>query len=90
MNLKDNYMDEQNNILEFENSGMGKCVILKQNSNIHKLIFSISTKQFIVINGLNLETGNWDGGIYFGNNLDLALDNYNEKINYERNFDNER
>lgn len=83
-------MNKSNDILEFENSGMGKCVILKQNSNIYKLIYSIPAKQFIVINGLNLENGSWSGGIYFGNNLDSALNNYNEKVNLERELSNER
>lgn len=83
-------MNEQNDIFEFENAGMGKCVILKQNSNIYKLIYSISGRQFIIVNGLNLETGDWDYGIYFGNNLDSALSNYNEKIKLERELSNER
>ncbi len=90
MNLADNYMDKSNNIIEFENPGMGKCIILKQNSNIYKLIYSISAKQFIVIDGLNFKDGSWDGGIYFGDNLDLALNNYNEKIKSERELSNER
>lgn len=43
--------------MEFENNGMGKCVLLKEDKYDHSLIYSIIGKQFIVASDLDKKTG---------------------------------
>lgn len=65
----------------FENSGLGKCVILKEQEKFsNKLIYSISAKEFIIISNLNLEDGSWINGRYYGNDLNSALEDYDNLI----------
>ena len=67
--------------MKFHNGGMGECIILKESNNTdYKLIYSVNGQQFIIIHDLNMETGNWEGGSYYGNNLDDALEDYNDKV----------
>ena len=75
--------------MEFENNGMGKCVVLKENNNNeYYLIYNISGEKFIVASCLDFKTGSWLNGHYFGDDLDEALSFYNTKIKefekYER------
>ena len=67
--------------MEFENNGLGKCVVLKEDNevNLH-LVYAISSKQFIIASILN-DDGSWLHGSYFQNNLDKALNRYNEMVN---------
>lgn len=70
--------------MEFENNGLGKCVILKDSSKYQKLIYAISSKQFIIVRNLDIQSGNWGGGSYFGNDLDNALSTYNDRVKSEQ------
>ena len=63
--------------MEFDNSGMGKCVLLKEDGT-YSLVYAINGKQFIVASDLDKETGSWLHGHYFGNDLDSALSFFNE------------
>lgn len=75
--------------MEFENSGVGKCVLLKEDDFGYSLIYSITGKQFIVASDLDKKTGSWLYGHYFGKDLDGALDIFNELSN-EHDNDMER
>lgn len=67
--------------MKFHNGGMGECIILKESNNTdYKLIYSVNGQQFIIIHDLNMETGIWEGGSYYGNNLDDALEDFNDKV----------
>ena len=75
--------------MEFENSGMGRCVVLKESDAQYTLVYAIQSKQFIVVSDLDKETGSWLHGQYFGSDLDSALSSFNnetEKVqdDYER------
>ena len=35
--------------MEFNNSGMGKCVVLKENDTSYSLVYAITGKQFIIV-----------------------------------------
>ena len=71
---------------EFENKGVGKCVILKKSNTPYSLIYSITCNQFIIASHLDLSTGSWLHGSYFGKDIDNALDTFNQRIkeDYER------
>ena len=43
----------------FNNSGMGKCIVLKENETYYSLIYAIESKQFIVASYLDKTTGSW-------------------------------
>ena len=75
--------------MEFENSGMGRCVVLKESNTQYTLVYAIQSKQFIVVSDLDKETGSWLHGHYFGKDLDSALDFFNELSN-EHDNDMER
>ena len=75
--------------MEFENSGVGKCVLLNEDDFGYFLIYSITGKQFIVASDLDKKTGSWLHGHYFGKDLDSALDFFNELSN-EHDNDMER
>lgn len=66
--------------MEFENSGMGRCVVLKESDTSYSLVYAIKGKQFVIVSDLNKETGSWLHGHYFGNDLDGALTCFNERI----------
>lgn len=77
--------------MEFNNSGMGRCVVLKEDDTSYSLVYAIRGKQFIIVSDLNKETGSWLHGHYFGNDLDSALACFNEKTkNIEKEKENER
>ena len=65
--------------MEFENNGMGKCILLKEDKYDHSLIYSITGKQFIVASDLDKKTGSWLHGHYFGHDLDSALSSFNKE-----------
>lgn len=68
----------------FENNGIGKCIVLKNNDTQYSLIYAIEGKQFIVAAYLDDATGSWLYGHYFGSDLDSALSSFNmetERIN---------
>lgn len=65
--------------MEFENSGMGKCVVLKESDTQYTLVYAIKSKQFIVVSDLDKETGSWLHGHYFGHDLDSALSSFNKE-----------
>ena len=71
---------------EFENKGMGRCVVLKDSNTPYSLIYSITCNQFIIVSYLDLSIGNWLHGSYFGTDIDDALDSFNQRIkkDYER------
>jgi len=66
--------------MEFENKGMGKCVVLKESNTPYSLVYSITGKQFVIVSHLDLETGSWLHGSYFGNDLDDALSSFNDRV----------
>lgn len=70
--------------IEFENPGMGKCVILKESTTPYTLVYSILGKEFIIVADLDLKTGSWLLGSYFGNDLDSALSFFNKKTEIEK------
>lgn len=76
--------------MEFENSGMGRCVILKENDMSYSLVYAIAGKQFIIVSDLDKKTGSWLHGHYFGNDLDSALTYFNETTLEKINEDKER
>lgn len=49
----------------FENSGVGKCILLKELNPNYSLIYACNRKEFIVTTGLNKETGSWSMGSYW-------------------------
>lgn len=69
--------------MEFNNKTLGKCIILKDCSDRHKLVYNINCKEFILVHGLDIENEVWDGAEYYGNDLDNALKGYNCLINEE-------
>lgn len=66
--------------MEFENNGMGKCVLLKEDNDKYSLVYAINGNQFIVVSDLNKEDGSWLHGHYFGDDLDSALYFFNELL----------
>lgn len=74
--------------MEFNNKSLGKCLILKDCSKRHKLIYNVPYRKFILVHGLDIENETWDGAEYYGNDLDGALNGYNKLISEE--LDNER
>ncbi len=75
--------------MEFENSGMGRCVVFKESDTQYTLVYAIQSKQFIVVSDLDKETGSWLHGHYFAKDLDGALAFFNE-ISKEHDTDMER
>ena len=65
--------------MEFENSGMGRCVVLKESDIQYTLVYAIQSKQFIVVSDLDKETGSWLHGHYCGHDLDSALSSFNKE-----------
>ncbi|HBJ11783.1 MAG TPA: hypothetical protein DDY53_00365 [Clostridiales bacterium] len=63
----------------FNNSGMGKCIVLKENETYYSLIYAIESKQFIVASYLDKTTGSWLNGHYYGDDLDSALSSFNSE-----------
>ncbi len=62
--------------MEFENSGLGRCVLLKHDTKEnYSIIYSLSAKQFIVAYGFDKDRKSWINGHYF-NNLDDAYKGY--------------
>ena len=74
--------------MEFNNESLGKCIILKDCSKRHKLVYSLKDKEFILAHGIDFENEMWDGAEYYGKDLDGALKGYNQLISEE--LDNER
>lgn len=74
--------------MEFNNKSLGKCIILKDNSDRHKLVYNVKHEEYILVHGLDIENETWDGAEYYGKDLDGALHGYNrlirEEINNER------
>lgn len=66
--------------MEFENGGMGQCVVIKNSNTPYTLIYSITGKQFVIATSLDFDTGNWLHGEYFGQNIDDALSCFNKII----------
>lgn len=66
--------------MEFENNGMGRCIVLKESYTKYSLVYAIESKQFIVVSDLDKETGSWLHGHYFGHDLDSALSSFNKEI----------
>lgn len=66
--------------MEFNNSGKGKCVLLKENNSSYCLIYALQSNEFIVASDLDKETGSWLHGHYFESDLDSALNFYNERV----------
>lgn len=56
---------------------MGTCVLLKESKNYY-LIYSITSKEFIVSSYLDKKTGSWLYGNYFDDSLNEALACFNE------------
>lgn len=75
--------------MEFNNNGMGKCILLKEDKDTYSLVYALPSKQFIVVSNLDKETGEWLHGHYFGNDLESALYFFNE-ISSELDNDMER
>ncbi len=73
--------------MEFENKGIGRCIVLKESNTSYSLIYSITAQQFVVVSNLDLKTGNWLHGTYFNKDIDKALFYFNERtrdLKYER------
>ena len=86
---------------EFYNKGVGKCIILKEDSRSRvaeaielackkadgkckivvdgEEVFYFS-EQFIVAHGFDKATCSWVNGHYYGDHLDEALADYNDKV----------
>lgn len=66
---------------EFYNKGVGKCIILKEDKEVdYKLLYAIFSEQFIVAHGFDRATYSWVNGHYYGDHLDEALADYNDKV----------
>lgn len=73
----------EEDIVEFENKGLGKCVLLDSNKEKdYSLIYSITGKQFIVAYAFTEQTKAWINGNYYSN-LDDAYKSYQNLIKEE-------
>lgn len=68
----------------FHNNGLGECVVLKKDDDTKMyLLFGFNAGQFIIAHDIDVVSGNWSQGSYYGFDLDRALESYNKIINFE-------
>lgn len=67
--------------MKFKNNGMGECIVLKKSNTAYSLVYAYESNTFVIAYNINEDTGSWEHGSYYDANLDLALENFNNKVN---------
>ncbi len=64
-------------MVELKNKRFGKCYVIKENKYFdYALVFAPDSEQFILVYGLDKEHETWLDGHYYGMNIELALEEY--------------